>query len=206
MVRPLSSRFLVSLPTNGLLIGKCLTVAGNYDGARVTLNTCTGAANQKWVFPGDNTVRVYGGKCLDVIDGVNQDGTKLQVWGCGPNPNANKKFSYNKWDNTLTWVGKGKCMDVTDGQSTDGTPVRFLITMQEGVELTPTDDRSKSGVAGTRTLTRSGVLDIFPLRSPTNLRTASTVPTSAEQPTLRARTAKPLGSSGSSVQLNLSDY
>lgn len=106
---------------------KCLTVQSNTDGAAVTLQTCTGSANQKWTFTG-GTVRAFGGKCLDVKDGANKDGTRLQVWGCGPANNANQKWNYNKWDNTLEWYTKGKCMDVVDGQQADGTQVCYLYT------------------------------------------------------------------------------
>lgn len=105
-----------------VFVDKCLTAASNTDGAQVTLQTCTGAASQKWVFNG-GTVRVFGGKCLDVSDGLNVDGTKLQIWGCGPDNNANQKWYYNKWDNVLEWEGKGKCIDVTDGSDADGTRV-----------------------------------------------------------------------------------
>ncbi|KAH6901245.1 macrophage activating glycoprotein [Coprinopsis sp. MPI-PUGE-AT-0042] len=89
---------------------KCLTAASNTDGAWVTLQTCTGAASQKWVFAA-GTVRVFGNKCLDVSDGLNVDGTKLQIWGCGPD---------NNWDNVLEWEGRGKCIDVSDGSDADG--------------------------------------------------------------------------------------
>ncbi len=37
---------------------------------------------------------VYGNKCLDVTDGKNADGTKMQIWTCSTN-NPNQKWDYN---------------------------------------------------------------------------------------------------------------
>jgi len=103
---------------------KCLTAVSNTNGAQVVLQTCTGAAGQKWTFTG-GTVRTFGGMCLDVPEGLNQNGVKLQVWGCGPANNANQKWDYNKWDNTLAWAGKGKCIDVSEGNQADGTRIQI---------------------------------------------------------------------------------
>ncbi|KAJ2918133.1 hypothetical protein MD484_g2246, partial [Candolleomyces efflorescens] len=101
---------------------KCLTASANNDGAAVILQTCTGSASQKWTFTG-GTIRAFGNKCLDVKDGVNQDGTKLQVWTCSAD-NANQQWYYSKWDNTVTWTGKGKCIDVVEGSQADGTLIQ----------------------------------------------------------------------------------
>ncbi|TFK18779.1 macrofage activating glyco protein [Coprinopsis marcescibilis] len=105
---------------------KCLTASSNQDGAWVVLQTCTGAASQKWTFTG-GTVRAFGNKCLDVTDGLDNDGTKLQIWTCSDinNPNPNQGWWYNKWDNTLDWTGRGKCIDVTDGSQADGTRIQI---------------------------------------------------------------------------------
>lgn len=77
----------------GLNSGKCLTAASNSDGAAVSIQTCTGADAQKWTFTGSGTVTAFGDKCLDVKDGVNADGTQLQVWTCSSN-NANQQWYY----------------------------------------------------------------------------------------------------------------
>ena len=58
-----------------------MTAASNADGAIVTIEACTAKTNQLWTFDGSG-VRIFGNKCLDVKDGVNQDGTKLQIWTC----------------------------------------------------------------------------------------------------------------------------
>ncbi|KAJ3549863.1 hypothetical protein NMY22_g728 [Coprinellus aureogranulatus] len=104
---------------------KCLTASSNADGAAIILSTCTGAANQKWTFTGNNgNVVVFGNKCLDVNEGVNADGTKLHLWTCSTN-NANQNWYYSKWDNTLGWTGTGKCVDVEAGGQADGTLIQI---------------------------------------------------------------------------------
>ena len=70
-----------------------MTAASNADGAPVTLQQCTGAPSQKWVFE-NGSVKVYGNKCLDVSGGANADGTKLQIWTCTPG-NQNQQWSYD---------------------------------------------------------------------------------------------------------------
>lgn len=76
---------------------KCLTAA-NSNGAPVQLETCTGASSQKWTFKNGQVTLYSGSKCLDVVNGVNKDGTKLQVWDCGASSgsgqNKNQQFYY----------------------------------------------------------------------------------------------------------------
>ncbi|KAJ7245984.1 ricin B lectin domain-containing protein [Mycena rebaudengoi] len=69
-------------------VGGCLTASSNADGAPVIIHDCpVGAApsvSHTWVAaagvgkPG--ALKIFGDKCLDVKDGVNADGTKLQIW------------------------------------------------------------------------------------------------------------------------------
>lgn len=74
--------------------GKCLTAASNTNGAFVTIQPCTGASSQQWTFQG-GSVKLFGNtKCLDVTNGVNADGTKLQIWDCSTNGNPNQQFYY----------------------------------------------------------------------------------------------------------------
>lgn len=70
-----------------------MTAASNSDGAAVTLQGCTGAPSQKWIFEG-GSVKVHGNKCLDVSGGVDADGTKLQIWTC-QSGNVNQQWSYD---------------------------------------------------------------------------------------------------------------
>lgn len=134
---------------------KCMTAAANHDGAAVVLQTCTGANAQKWTFTG-GTVRVHGNKCLDVTDGINRDGTRLQIWTCSAN-NPNQQWYYNKWDNLLDWLGKGKCVDVPDGNLADGNRLQVWGCWNKnpnqiwntGYRTNALPDKSQNGQFGT---------------------------------------------------------
>ncbi|KAK7055918.1 ricin B-type lectin domain-containing protein [Favolaschia claudopus] len=102
----------------GLNAGMCLNAASNADGAIVTIQACTGADNQRWTFNG-GSVKAFSNKCLDVVDGKNANGVKLQIWTCGSG-NANQQWYYTG-DNHLSWTNHGKCVDLTDGKLTAGT-------------------------------------------------------------------------------------
>ncbi|KAF7336388.1 hypothetical protein MVEN_02187400 [Mycena venus] len=73
-----------------LALDKCLTAVSNADGAPVTISTCTNVTSlNSWVYfeeqgAPSGTVTIFEDKCLDVTDGVNADGTKLQIWTCAP--------------------------------------------------------------------------------------------------------------------------
>ncbi|KJA25073.1 carbohydrate-binding module family 13 protein [Hypholoma sublateritium FD-334 SS-4] len=108
----------------GLNTAICLTAASNNDGAAVTIQPCTGSTAQKWTFAGNGQVTVYGNKCLDVTDGKNADGTKMQIWTCSTN-NPNQKWDYNVWANTITWFNKGKCLDLTDASQASGNKIQI---------------------------------------------------------------------------------
>ncbi|ESK95929.1 macrofage activating glycoprotein [Moniliophthora roreri MCA 2997] len=97
---------------------KCLTAASNSDGAEVSIQTCTGADSQRWLF-NDGSVKVFGNKCLDVTNGSTADGTKLQIWTCSNNRNPNQQFYYTG-DLHLAWTNHGKCLDLTNGSTDDG--------------------------------------------------------------------------------------
>lgn len=97
---------------------KCMTANSNSDGAQVTMQACTGADSQKWVF-NDGSMKVFGNKCLDVVDGANVDGTKLQIWTCSDNKNPNQQWYYTG-DRHIAWTDHGRCIDLTDGSLTDG--------------------------------------------------------------------------------------
>ncbi|CAE6479788.1 unnamed protein product [Rhizoctonia solani] len=111
-----TGQLLVSPGSNA---GKCLD-AENRDGAPVKIADCNGSANQKWSFGSkSHVVKIHGNKCLDVKDGVNADGTKLQIWTCNES-SQNQKFWYSFWDYTLSWEGKGKCVDLPSGNLSNG--------------------------------------------------------------------------------------
>lgn len=123
--------------------GNCWTAASNTDGAAVTLQKCNGLGNaaQSWTFSAGapdgegagtvGTITIFGNKCLDVTNGVNQSGTKLQIFGCST-ANKNQQWQLiDQGDNiaqSVQWVGSTRCVDLTGGVQANGTPVRLLGT------------------------------------------------------------------------------
>ncbi|CAE6532669.1 unnamed protein product [Rhizoctonia solani] len=106
------------LVSPGRNAGKCLD-AENYDGAPVKIADCNGGATQKWTFGDNYHVKIHGNKCLDVKDGKDANGSKLQIWSCNGN-SANQKFWYSFWDYTLSWKDRGKCVDLSGGSVENG--------------------------------------------------------------------------------------
>ncbi|CCA67406.1 hypothetical protein PIIN_01237 [Serendipita indica DSM 11827] len=104
---------------------KCLASQnGQTNGSPIVVADCTGGADQLFTFQ-NGQVTMYGGSmCLDVTDGVNADGTKLQIWQCYQG-SANQAWYYNFWDNSLQWTGKGKCMDLTDWSLANGNRIQI---------------------------------------------------------------------------------
>lgn len=91
---------------------KCLSAVENKDGAAVVLADCNGDPSQAWVLDGTQLV-VHGDKCLDVTEGRNEKGTKLQIWTCIAG-GSNQMFKKQKGDH-IAWLNFDKCLDVTDG-------------------------------------------------------------------------------------------
>lgn len=106
----------------GLSSAQCMTAASNTNGAHVTIQPCTGATAQQWTFTGTQ-VKVFGNKCLDVTNGQNVNGVKLQIWTCSSN-NPNQKFSYTR-DYRLSWTNHGKCTDLTGGSLASGNRIQL---------------------------------------------------------------------------------
>jgi len=105
---------------------KCLR-ADNKDGAKVVVADCAGGSDQKWTFT-NGQIQLYGTKCLDVTNGSNVNGVKLQVWTCSSG-NANQQFIYTGYgDNHITWKNKGKSLDLTGGSLANGNQVQLWDT------------------------------------------------------------------------------
>ncbi|KAJ7589816.1 carbohydrate-binding module family 13 protein [Mycena floridula] len=103
--------------------GKCMTAASQTDGAIVTLQDCTGATNQQWLFVG-GSVKIFNQVfCLDVTGGSTVDGVKLQIWTCGAG-NKNQQFFWTN-DHHLAWTNQGKCLDLTDGSMVNGNRLQL---------------------------------------------------------------------------------
>ncbi|KAJ7157674.1 ricin B lectin domain-containing protein [Mycena crocata] len=115
----------------------CLSVGENADGEPVVIHDCNTEAldlqdwNATFAIRGNTApspITIFGNKCLDVPNGANALGTKLQIWTCSGGPNQ-------KWVNTLgaqfQWSGTDKCIDLTDGRIANGTPLQ-LYTCSSG--------------------------------------------------------------------------
>jgi len=122
--------------------GNCWTAASNSNGAAVTLQKCTGAASQTWSFSagapfdevsgGIGTIKVFGDKCLDVTNGNNNPGTKMQIWTCGTG-NKNQQWQLATIFYSLInvhWANSTLCLDLTDGNQGTGTPLQIWSCVQ----------------------------------------------------------------------------
>ncbi|KAJ7865536.1 ricin B lectin domain-containing protein, partial [Mycena leptocephala] len=115
----------------------CIAVANNADGEPLVVHNCNteDLANQDWEVTfwtpppgpiknaGPQQIKVFGEKCIDVKDGVNADGTKLQIWTCTEG-NTNQQW-ISVTDATFQWSGTNKCIDLTDGKITDGNVLQI---------------------------------------------------------------------------------
>ncbi|KAF7309256.1 hypothetical protein MIND_00295900 [Mycena indigotica] len=105
--------------------GSCITATQNADGAPVVIQPCGNNATQlnSWLVPNGvgvpGPLKIFGDKCLDVKDGANADGTKLQIWTCAAG-NTNQMWVPGGQEIPIAWSGKGKCIDLTNGDTTAG--------------------------------------------------------------------------------------
>jgi len=106
----------------------CIAAGNSGNGAAVTIQNCAAPSvnSVTWAIPADGqtgTISTSGGEqCLDVTNGVNADGTKLQTWACTPG-DTNQQFSVT--GEQIEWVGTSKCVDLTNGNSTSGNPIQI---------------------------------------------------------------------------------
>ncbi|PVF95892.1 ricin B-like lectin [Serendipita vermifera] len=108
----------------------CLEAQGNWDGARVVTADCGNwhYENATWTAPKGGApetggagpltqLKIFGNKCLDVPNGGNWNGNKLQIWTCYDG-NPNQLWQVNG-DGTINWASHNKCLDLTDGNLRD---------------------------------------------------------------------------------------
>jgi hypothetical protein len=126
----------------------CASVSTNANGAPVVIHNCATEpiAEREWdvpfsIFP--ENITIFGDKvgtspqltfnlffdfqhpceqCLDVTDGVNAPGTKLQIWTCSGGPNQQWMLLSS---GVLQWAGTDKCVDLTDGRTNDGNQLQL---------------------------------------------------------------------------------
>ncbi|KAJ7358468.1 ricin B lectin domain-containing protein [Mycena albidolilacea] len=115
--------------------GFCIAAASNTDGAAVALAGCENAnfhdtfpnGNITWIVPVpplSGPIKTFDNKCIDVPNGSNVNGVKLQIWTCAEG-NTNQLFKPHEGFSQLEWVGSGKCLDLTDGNFTNGTLIQL---------------------------------------------------------------------------------
>ena len=72
----------------------------------------------------------YVPRCLDVTDGINRNGTPLQVWQCTNTPGMNWRLiptnipGYGTRYKLQTQIG-GRCLDVPGGSLVDGVQLQI---------------------------------------------------------------------------------
>ncbi|KAL0565561.1 hypothetical protein V5O48_016462, partial [Marasmius crinis-equi] len=110
----------------------CISIASNVPGAPVVVHDCNeeDSSMHNWDFTRftsqnapPQALKIFRDKCLDVPDGKNADGTKLQIWTC-ENGNRNQLW-ISATDFTFQWAGTNKCIDLTDGAINDGNQIQI---------------------------------------------------------------------------------
>ncbi|KAL0570843.1 hypothetical protein V5O48_011115 [Marasmius crinis-equi] len=107
----------------------CITASANQDGAAVVIQDCGAepSVNSNWQVSQNTNpqpITVFGGsKCLDVINGADADGTKLQIWSCVPGSTNQQWIALS--DSTFQWSGTNKCVDLTNGDTTNGNQLQI---------------------------------------------------------------------------------
>ena len=76
---------------------------------------CTGGSDQEWTFTNGAVTLYNGAKCLDVTNGNNFNGNKLQVWDCGSG-NPNQNFYY-------TGYGDNQYVIIVSELGSDSLPI-----------------------------------------------------------------------------------
>ncbi|KAH8818654.1 ricin B lectin domain-containing protein [Flagelloscypha sp. PMI_526] len=127
-----AGQYIITVPTGNPGLVNCVTLLGAAaDGTKVGIKSCDGRhgyPNQVWTF--DGFAMKQGNFCLDVTNGSNTNGVKLQVWTCAAG-NTNQRFTHAGGDllyfpdDRFTWAGKNKCVDLTDGSVADSNPLQI---------------------------------------------------------------------------------
>ncbi|MFJ9249118.1 ricin-type beta-trefoil lectin domain protein [Streptomyces sp. NPDC101776] len=102
---------------------RCIDVTGGnpVDNTRLQIWDCTGAAQQKWQFASDGTVRALG-KCMDVDGGSRTDGAWIKLVAC--NGTGAQQFRLNA-AHDLVNIQADKCVDVTDAGTGNGAELQL---------------------------------------------------------------------------------
>lgn len=110
----------------------CASATGPYNGAPVTLQSCSNDNDGlHWTLQSNGLLSTFGGfYCLDDPSGGG-DGTKLQVWTCKSDkdrPNPYSPIPNQEWiingGKLITLDGTQLCVDNTDGKAAAGNPLQ----------------------------------------------------------------------------------
>jgi hypothetical protein len=104
----------------------CLDVQGNQNGAQLYVHPCNGGDLQKWKLPAAGSAafgKLVGvaGKCLDIPNARNTQGTPVQLWTCNT---SYAQHITEPGDNTLRLAGK--CVDAGGALVPGGTGQRLV--------------------------------------------------------------------------------
>lgn len=104
--------------------GRCVDVPGATSslGASIQLADCNGTGAQHWIRAG-STFRVYGNECLDIDSGKIASGTRVQLWQCSNNNNA--QYWSVMSDGTIRSKDVNLCLEAKDGGTGNGTTLRI---------------------------------------------------------------------------------
>jgi hypothetical protein len=95
-----------------------LKVIGAYNNGAEIGTVSNFADADRWTRTACNQVKLYGtDKCIDLADGNETPGTKVQIWTCDCN-NANQKFLLNPFNAIVLSKNTNRCLDFgKDGSS-----------------------------------------------------------------------------------------
>ncbi|MFD9003616.1 ricin-type beta-trefoil lectin domain protein [Streptomyces sp. NPDC059582] len=110
----------------GSASGRCVDVSNanngvGKDGTRLQIWDCGGAANQKWVFRSDGTVRSLG-MCMDVAWGSTTNGAAIQLAKCSGN---RAQLFYLSTAGDLVSSLADKCVDIVDNSTGNGAKLQL---------------------------------------------------------------------------------
>lgn len=103
---------------------KCLTsLNGNTNGSPVVIADCNGSVDQQFTFSNGAVTAYNGVMCLDVTNGSDVNGNKLQLYTCYAGS------TYQQWyytgDYHLAWTNHGRCVDLPSGSTANGNQVQI---------------------------------------------------------------------------------
>ena len=91
----------------------------------MVIGDCYAHPDNLWLNVNVSITAYEGTMCLDVKDGVNSNGVKVQLWDCAAE-NTNQRWMNTK-QNTLVWMNNNndRCLDLTDGIIETGNQVQI---------------------------------------------------------------------------------